>query len=84
MDKMVPKRNRQDQLASEFLYLFRDRAYFSLKKLLKCSLLQRINTSNTFSKRRAAKMATKESLFMVFSLFAMFLWATSLPTEKGK
>ena len=40
MDKMVPKRNRQDQLASEFLYLFTDRAYFSLKKLLKCSLLQ--------------------------------------------
>ena len=29
-------------------------------------------------------MATKESLFMVFSLFAMFLGATSLPTEKGK
>ena len=82
---MVPKRNRQDQLASEFLYLFRDRAYFSLKKLLKCSLLQRINTSNTFSKRRAAKMAPKESLFMVFSLiFAMFLGATSLPTEQGK
>ena len=84
MDKMVPKRNRQDQLASEFLYLFRDRAYFSLKKLLKFSLLQRINTSDTFSKRRAAKMATKESLFMVFSLFAMFLGATSLPSEKGK
>ena len=80
---MVPKRNRQDQLAFEFLYLFRDRAYFSLK-LLKLSLLQRTNTSNTFSKRRAAKMATKESLFMVFSLFAMFLGATSLPTEKGK
>ena len=80
MDKMVPKRNRQDQLASE---LFTGRAYFSLKKLLKCSLLQRINTSNTFSKRRAAKMAPKESLFMVFSLFAMFLGATSLPTEQG-
>ena len=29
-------------------------------------------------------MATKESLFMVFSLFAMFLGVTSLPTEKGK
>ena len=81
---MIPKRNHQDQLACEFLYLFRDRAYFSLKKLLKFSLLQRINKSNTFSKRRAAKMGTKESLLMVFSLFAMFLGATSLPTEKGK
>ena len=29
-------------------------------------------------------MGTKESLLMVFSLFAMFLGATSLPTEKGK
>ena len=29
-------------------------------------------------------MATKESLFTVFSLFAMFLGATSLPSEKGK